>query len=59
MTHLMKIIETNAWSSLRRDPPRFLGESNAIQEVETMVNEQLRIVSENLSTNETPDIDAA
>ena len=41
ITHLVKIISTGNWSLLRRQPPFFLGEGNAAQEIENMVTEHL------------------
>lgn len=42
MTHLLRIIETNDWSQLRRDPPQFLGVFNAAKDMEMLVENQLR-----------------
>ena len=39
--HLVRILETNDWSLLRREPGFYLGISNAVQEIEQLVARQL------------------
>ena len=41
MSHLVRIIESNDWSLLRRQPPFFLGISNAVNDLEKLVRRQL------------------
>jgi len=42
ITHLMRIIETNDWSLLRRKPACFLGFANAVHDIERLVQAQLQ-----------------
>jgi len=42
MQHLLSILKSGDWSRLRRQPPYFLGVLTAAEEVETLVDEQLR-----------------
>jgi len=39
--HLVRIIESDNWSLLRREPPYFLGIVNAVNELENLVRRQL------------------
>jgi hypothetical protein len=41
ITHLVKILSTNDWSLLRREPAYFLGMADAVQEIEQLVARQL------------------
>jgi len=41
ITHLMRIIETNNWTLLRRKPACFLGLANAVHDIERLVQAQL------------------
>lgn len=41
INHLVRIIETDNWSLLRREPPYFLGIVNAVNELENLVRRQL------------------
>ncbi len=41
ITHLVKILESNDWSLLRREPAYFLGIANAVQDIEQLVAKQL------------------
>lgn len=41
ITHLVRILETNDWSLLRREPAYFLGIANAVQDIEQLVSTQL------------------
>ncbi len=45
ITHLVKILTTNDWSLLRREPAYFLGIANAVQEIEQLVSRQLASLS--------------
>ena len=41
ITHLVRVLQSNNWSLLRREPAYFLGITNAVQEVEKLVAAQL------------------
>jgi hypothetical protein len=41
ITHLVRVLKTNDWSLLRREPAYFLGIANAVQDIERMVAAQL------------------
>lgn len=41
ITHLVRVLETNDWSLLRREPAHFLGIANAVQDIEQLVATQL------------------
>jgi hypothetical protein len=41
ITHLVRILESNDWSLLRREPAYFLGIANAVQDIEQLVATQL------------------
>ena len=41
LTHLVRVLKSNNWSLLRRDPPYFLGVNDAVENVEDMVRELL------------------
>lgn len=45
ITHLVRVIETDDWSLLRREPPYFLGIVNAVHELERLVRKQLGSMS--------------
>ena len=42
MTHLLKILDSGDWSQLRRQPPYFLGILSTAEEMESLVNQQLK-----------------
>jgi len=44
LTHLVRVLKSGEWRLLRRSPPYFLGVSDAVQSVDTLVNKQLEIV---------------
>ena len=52
ISHLTRIIGSDDWSLLRRDPPYFLGIVNAVNELENLVKNQLASI-----TGKTVDID--
>jgi hypothetical protein len=41
ITHLVRVLDTNDWSLLRREPAYFLGIANAVQDIERLVASQL------------------
>lgn len=41
LTHLVRVLKTENWSLLRRDPPCFLGVSDAVENVDDMVRDLL------------------
>jgi hypothetical protein len=41
ITHLVRILKSNDWSLLRREPACFLGFANAVQDIEKLVARQL------------------
>lgn len=41
ITHLVRVLESNDWTLLRREPAYFLGISNAVQRIEDIVAKQL------------------
>ena len=45
IAHLVRVIESNEWSLLRREPPYFLGIVNAVNEIEKLVRKQLGAMS--------------
>ena len=45
ISHLVRVIESDDWSLLRREPPYFLGIVNAVNEMDDMVAEQLQAMS--------------
>ena len=45
ITHLVRIISTGNWTLLRREPPYFLGVTDAVHEVESYVSEHLAALS--------------
>ena len=45
ISHLVRVIEGNDWSLLRREPPYFLGIVNAVNEMEKLVTDQLQAMS--------------
>lgn len=44
LNHLVRVLKTGDWRLLRRSPPYFLGMSDAIENVETLVHRQLERV---------------
>ena len=45
IAHLVRVIESDDWSLLRREPPYFLGIVNAVNEIEKLVSNQLSAMS--------------
>ena len=45
ITHLIRIISTDNWALLRREPACFLGLNNAVHDVESYVSAQLAALS--------------
>ncbi len=45
IAHLVRVIESDDWSLLRREPPYFLGIVNAVSEIEKLVSDQLSAMS--------------
>jgi len=45
ITHLVRVLETNDWSLLRREPSYFLGIANAVHDIEQLVATQLAALS--------------
>ena len=45
ISHLVRIIESDDWSLLRREPPYFLGIVNAVNDLEILVKRQLAALS--------------
>jgi hypothetical protein len=45
IAHLVRVIESDDWSLLRREPPYFLGIVNAVHEIEKLVSNQLSAMS--------------
>ena len=45
IAHLVRVIESDDWSLLRRDPPYFLGIVSAVNEIEKLVRNQLSAMS--------------
>ena len=41
ITHLVRVLSSNDWSLLRREPAYFLGIANAVQDIENLVARQL------------------
>ena len=41
VAHLVRVIESNDWSLLRREPPCFLGAENTVADLESLVSQQL------------------
>jgi hypothetical protein len=41
MSHLVRILKTGDWSLLRRSPPYFVGDDDAVENIESMVRTQL------------------
>ncbi len=41
ITHLVRVLETDNWSLLRREPAYFLGISSAVQRIEDIVSQQM------------------
>ena len=44
LTHLVRILKTGDWRLLRRSPPYFLGMNGAVENVDSLVHEQLSVV---------------
>ena len=45
IAHLVRVIESDNWTLLRREPPYFLGIVNAVNEIEALVRNQLSAMS--------------
>jgi len=45
ITHLIRVLESNNWSLLRREPAYFVGLANAVQDIEKLVATQLASLS--------------
>jgi len=45
IAHLSRVLETNDWSLLRREPAYYLGIANAVQDIEQLVASQLAALS--------------
>jgi hypothetical protein len=41
ITHLIRVLQTNDWTLLRREPAYYLGIENAVQDMEQLVASQL------------------
>jgi hypothetical protein len=41
MAHLIRVLKADDWNLLRRSPPFFVGDSEAVQNVDQMVRSQL------------------
>jgi hypothetical protein len=44
MAHLVKILKSGDWSLLRRSPPYFVGDDDAVENIESMVRRQLAAI---------------
>ncbi len=44
LTHLVRVLKSGEYRLLRRSPPYFLGESDAVQSVDTLVHKQLEMI---------------
>ena len=44
MSHLVKILKTGDWNLLRRSPPYFVGDDDAVENIEYMVRTQLAAI---------------
>jgi len=44
LTHLVRVLKSGDWRLLRRSPPYFLGESDAIESVDNLVHKQLETI---------------
>jgi len=53
INHLVRIIESDNWSLLRREPPYFLGIVNAVNELENLVRRQLTSLTGNVTEIDT------
>jgi hypothetical protein len=51
--HLVRIIESDNWSLLRREPPYFLGIVNAVNELEILVRRQLTSLTGKVTETDT------
>ena len=49
ITHLVRILESNDWSLLRREPGFFLGIAGAAQDIEKLVAKQLASLTGNIT----------
>lgn len=54
ITHLVRILESNDWSLLRREPAYFLGIANAVQDIERLVATQLASLTGTSIKNDQP-----
>jgi hypothetical protein len=54
ITHLVRVLQTNDWSLLRREPAYFLGITNAVQDIERLVASQLAALTGTSIKNDKP-----
>ena len=54
ITHLVRVLQTNDWSLLRREPACFLGLMNAVQDIERLVASQLAALTGTSIKNDKP-----
>ena len=54
ITHLVRVLQTNDWSLLRREPACFLGLMNAVQDIERLVASQLAALTGTCIKNDKP-----
>ena len=45
ISHLLRVLKTNDWSLLRREPACYLGLANSIQDIEQLAASQLAAIS--------------
>lgn len=50
MSHLVRILKSGDWSMLRRSPPYFVGDIDAIDNIERLVQTQLATIPKNRTT---------
>jgi hypothetical protein len=54
ITHLMRVLQTNDWSLLRREPAYYLGIANAVQDIEKLVASQLAALTGTRISSDNP-----
>jgi hypothetical protein len=54
ITHLVRVLESNDWSLLRRKPGYFLGIADAVQDIEKLVATQLASLTGKSTTSDQP-----
>jgi hypothetical protein len=47
LTHLVRILKTNSWQLLRREPPYFVGVSDAVENMDTVAQRTLSSIPQN------------